>query len=48
MFTKEKYMEEFYAYKNYTPGPGSVHDTHKNIDEILKFIHGVNADTCKK
>ncbi len=45
---KEKYMEQNYAYKNYTPGPDSVHDTHKNIDEVLKFIHHVNEDTCKK
>lgn len=48
IFTKEKYMEQFYAYKNYTPGPDSVHDTHKNIDEVLKFIHNVRPDNCKK
>lgn len=45
---REKYLQQHYEYKNYTPGPGSVHDTHKNIDEVLRFIHKVNENTCKQ
>ena len=45
---REKYLEQHYEYKNYTAGPGSVHDKNKNIDEVLRFIHKVNENTCKQ
>ncbi|XP_066597995.1 uncharacterized protein [Prorops nasuta] len=47
-YIKDKYLEEFYQYQNYTVGPESIHLEKINIDQVLKFILGVNAKTCKK
>ncbi|XP_046734567.1 uncharacterized protein LOC124404468 [Diprion similis] len=46
-YMKEKYLERFYEYRNYTTGPASLHTEKMNIDQALKFIRSVNPKTCK-
>ncbi|XP_026682691.1 uncharacterized protein LOC103513782 [Diaphorina citri] len=45
---REKYMDMYYEYRNFTPGPGSLHTEKINIEEVLKFLFSVNAESCKK
>uniref|UniRef100_A0A6M2DYF4 Putative g-protein coupled receptor n=1 Tax=Xenopsylla cheopis TaxID=163159 RepID=A0A6M2DYF4_XENCH len=46
-YVREKYLEKFYEYKNYSSGSSSLHNSRMNIDEALKFIKSVNYKTCK-
>lgn len=43
---REKYMDMFYNYRNVTSGSAALHTSKLNIDQALKFIHGVNERTC--
>ncbi|XP_075218965.1 uncharacterized protein LOC142323345 [Lycorma delicatula] len=47
-YIREKYMDRYYEYRNFSVGPDSLHTRKMNIDEALKFIHGVNHKTCNK
>lgn len=47
-YIREKYLDRYYEYRNFSTGPESLHNRQMNIDEVLKFIHGVNHNTCKK
>lgn len=47
-YLREKYLEQYHNYRNYSTGPAALHDTKMNIDQALKFILGMNARTCKK
>lgn len=44
--TREKYMDMFYNYRNVTSGAAALHQPKLNIDQALRFIHGVNERTC--
>lgn len=46
-YTREKYLETFYQYRNYTTGSAALHQEKINIDQVLKFINKVNPRTCK-
>ncbi|XP_063987844.1 uncharacterized protein LOC135167987 [Diachasmimorpha longicaudata] len=43
---KEKYLEQYYEYKNASSGPDALQREKTNIEEALKFILGVNEKTC--
>lgn len=43
---REKYMDMFYNYRNVSTGAAALHTTKLNVDQALKFIHGVNEKTC--
>lgn len=45
---REKYLDLHPEYRNYSTGSRALHEEHVNIDQVLKFIHGVNYRTCKK
>jgi len=45
---RQKYLDRHPEYRNYTTGSRSLHAEHLNIDQALKYIHGVNYRTCKK
>lgn len=45
---REKYLDRYYEYRNFSTGPSSMHTEKMNIDEALKFIRGVNEKSCKK
>lgn len=45
---REKYLEQYYEYRNYTPGPGSMHDSKMNIHQVLNFINHVHEKNCDK
>lgn len=47
-FIRYLYMERFYEYYNVTTGPASLHTEHMNIDQVLRFIHGVQSFNCTK
>ncbi|OXU20878.1 hypothetical protein TSAR_014574 [Trichomalopsis sarcophagae] len=47
-YMKEKYLEQYYEYKNYSVGPDSLHTDKMNIHEVLKFIYGVHESNCHK
>lgn len=47
-YLREKYLEQYHHYKNYSTGPAAFHDTKLNIDQALKFILGMNSRTCKR
>lgn len=47
-YIREKYLDMFYEYRNASIGPESLHTTKMNIDEALKFVLGVNKNTCRK
>lgn len=47
-YVREKYLEKFHEYRNYSSGSSSLHNKRMNIDEALKFIKSVNYKTCKK
>lgn len=47
LYIREKYLDKFDEYRNYSTGPDALHTTKMNIDQALKFIHGVNHLTCK-
>uniref|UniRef100_A0A6B2EIQ8 Putative g-protein coupled receptor n=1 Tax=Phlebotomus kandelakii TaxID=1109342 RepID=A0A6B2EIQ8_9DIPT len=44
---REKYLDRYYEYRNYSSGAASMHTEKMNIDEALKFIRGVNEKSCK-
>ena len=46
-YVREKYLEQFYHYRNYSAGPESLRSEKTNIDQALKFILNVNSKTCK-
>uniref|UniRef100_A0A182M7C6 GPR158/179 extracellular domain-containing protein n=1 Tax=Anopheles culicifacies TaxID=139723 RepID=A0A182M7C6_9DIPT len=46
-YVREQYLNRYYEYKNYTTGPSSLHSHKLNINEVLKFILGVNPRSCK-
>ncbi|KAK7868072.1 hypothetical protein R5R35_005539 [Gryllus longicercus] len=45
---REKYLDKFYEYRNYSTGPESLHSENINIDEVVKFIRSINPSTCKQ
>lgn len=45
---REKYLEQFYEYKNYSTGPDSLHTDKMNVDQVLKFINSVHEGNCMK
>ncbi|KAL1123171.1 hypothetical protein AAG570_002258 [Ranatra chinensis] len=47
-YIREKYLDLFYEYRNFSVGPESLHTSKINVDEVLKFIHSVKPDNCKK
>lgn len=47
-YLREKYLEQYYYYRNYSTGPASLRDLKINIDQALKFILSVNPKTCNK
>ena len=47
-YTKDKYLEEFYEYRNYSTGPDALDVEKINVHEAVKFILGVNAHNCVK
>uniref|UniRef100_U5ENY5 Putative g-protein coupled receptor signaling pathway n=1 Tax=Corethrella appendiculata TaxID=1370023 RepID=U5ENY5_9DIPT len=46
-YIREKYLDRYYEYRNYSTGPSSMHSRKINIDQVLKFIIGVNPKTCR-
>ncbi|KAG7213753.1 hypothetical protein KM043_002980 [Ampulex compressa] len=46
-YVRERYLEQFYHYRNYTTGSASLHQEKMNTEQALKFLLGVNARTCK-
>lgn len=44
---REKHLDRRPEYRNYTTGPSSLHTERMNVDQAIKFIHGVNENTCK-
>lgn len=47
-YIRDKYLDKYYEYRNFSVGPDSLHTQRMNIDEVMKFIHGVNHKTCAK
>ncbi|CAB0033910.1 unnamed protein product [Trichogramma brassicae] len=47
-YMRQKYLEQYYEYQNYSTGPASLHDSKINIDQVLKFINHVHKDNCHK
>lgn len=45
---REKYLEQFYHYRNYSIGPEAIKSEKINIDQILKFILSINSKTCNR
>ncbi|XP_012263569.2 uncharacterized protein LOC105690392 [Athalia rosae] len=45
-YVKEKYLERYYEYRNFTTGPEALHSEKMNIEQALKFILGVNGKNC--
>lgn len=45
---REKYLEQFYHYRNYSIGPEALRSEQINIDQTLKFILSINSKTCKR
>ncbi|KAG8237072.1 hypothetical protein J437_LFUL005179 [Ladona fulva] len=46
--TREKYMDKYYEYRNFSKGAESLHASKMNIHEVLNFILSVNEHTCKR
>lgn len=44
---REKYLEQFYHYRNYSIGAEALRSEQINIDQTLKFILSINSKTCK-
>ncbi|XP_046830516.1 uncharacterized protein LOC124429371 [Vespa crabro] len=47
-YIRERYLEQYYQYRNLTTGPDNLNSEKINIDQTLKFISNINARTCKK
>ncbi|XP_011499880.1 PREDICTED: uncharacterized protein LOC105363792 isoform X2 [Ceratosolen solmsi marchali] len=47
-YTRAKYLEQYYEYKNHSIGPDSLHDDKMNVDQVLKFIFSVHPSNCKR
>lgn len=47
-YMREKYLDLYPQYRNYSTGSRALNTENLNIDQALKFIHGVNYRTCKK
>lgn len=47
-YLREKYLESFYEYRNFSKGPESLNVEKMNIDEVIKFILSVNPRNCAK
>ena len=45
---REKYLEQFYHYRNYSVGPEALKSEKVNIDQCVKFILSINSKTCKR
>lgn len=46
-YLRNKYLDSRPEYRNHSTGSSSMHDEHLNVDEVLKFILGVNEKTCQ-
>ncbi|KYN03563.1 PREDICTED: uncharacterized protein LOC108773343 [Cyphomyrmex costatus] len=46
-YLREKYLEQYHHYRNYSTGSASLQDTKLNIDQALKYILGMKKDNCK-
>ncbi|KAH0946160.1 hypothetical protein HN011_002366 [Eciton burchellii] len=46
-YIREKYLEQYHHYRNFSTGPTALDQTKMNIDQALKFILSVNSRTCK-
>ncbi|KAK9305101.1 hypothetical protein QLX08_003781 [Tetragonisca angustula] len=44
---REKYLEQYYYYRNYSIGPETLRSEQINIDQTLKFILSINSKNCK-
>ncbi|XP_076766742.1 uncharacterized protein LOC143433330 [Xylocopa sonorina] len=44
---REKYLEQYYHYRNHSMGPEALRSEQINIDQTLKFILSINSKTCK-
>jgi len=47
-YIREKYLEQYHHYRNFSTGPTALDQMKMNIDQALKFILGINSRTCKK
>lgn len=47
LYIRNKYLDKYYEYRNHSVGSSAVHDEHINIDEVLRFILGVNEKNCR-
>lgn len=47
-YIREKYLDRYYEYRNFSTGSKSLHTGKINIDQAIKFIYGVNEKTCRK
>jgi hypothetical protein len=45
---RERYLDRYYEYRNMSVGPSAMQNSKMNIEQVLKFILGVNARTCKQ
>ena len=45
-YIREKYLDRYTEYRNYTTGAGSLHTDKINADQVLNFILGVSERTC--
>lgn len=45
---REKYLEQYYYYRNYSIGPETLRSEQINIDQTLKFILSMNSKNCKR
>lgn len=47
MWIREKYLDLYPEYRNYTSGPETLKQTRINIHKVLDFILRMNKDNCK-
>lgn len=47
-FIREKYLELYPEYRNYTTGPETLNKPKINVHNALDFILRMNKDNCKK
>lgn len=47
MWIREKYLDLYPEYRNYTKGPDTLNQPRINIHKVLDFILRMNKDNCK-
>lgn len=48
MWIREKYLDMYPEYRNYTRGPDTLKQPRINVHKVLDFILRMNKDTCKQ